>query len=82
MHGIWLTKIFPSPKRISTLLFGQGLYSDLLVIHVYLCLCFQSGLVPIVEPEVLFNGDHELYTCQRVTEQVGKQRKLSHRKYK
>jgi len=30
----------------------------------------QNGLVPIVEPEILPDGDHDLVTCQRVTEQV------------
>ena len=31
---------------------------------------FQNGLVPIVEPEVLPDGDHDLETAQRVTEDV------------
>lgn len=30
----------------------------------------QNGLVPIVEPEVLPDGDHDLPTAQKVTEQV------------
>ena len=30
----------------------------------------QNGLVPIVEPEVLPDGDHDLATAQGVTEQV------------
>ncbi len=30
----------------------------------------QSGLVPIVEPEVSLDGDHDLEECQRVTEKV------------
>ena len=34
-----------------------------------ICVC-QNGLVPIVEPEILPDGDHDLVTCQRVTEQV------------
>ena len=33
-------------------------------------LVFQNGLVPIVEPEVLPDGDHDLATAQRVTEEV------------
>ena len=32
---------------------------------------FQNGLVPIVEPEVLPDGDHDLETAQKATEQVG-----------
>lgn len=31
---------------------------------------WQNGLVPIVEPEVLCDGEHDLITAQRVTEQV------------
>lgn len=31
---------------------------------------FQHGIVPIVEPEVLPDGKHDLYTAQRVTEEV------------
>jgi len=31
---------------------------------------FQNGLVPIVEPEILPDGDHDLETSQRATEQV------------
>ena len=30
----------------------------------------QNGLVPIVEPEVLPDGDHDLHTARRVTEDV------------
>ncbi len=30
----------------------------------------QCGLVPIVEPEVSLDGDHDLEECQRVTEIV------------
>ena len=35
-------------------------------------LFWQNGLVPIVEPEVLCDGSHDLYTAQKVTEQVHK----------
>ena len=34
----------------------------------YAALCQESGLVPIVEPEVLMDGDHSLEQCSRVTE--------------
>ena len=36
----------------------------------YASLCQEQGLVPIVEPEVLMDGDHTLATCARVTEEV------------
>ena len=33
-------------------------------------ICQAAGLVPIVEPEVLCDGDHSLERCQKVTETV------------
>ncbi len=36
----------------------------------YAALCQESGLVPIVEPEVLMNGEHTLERCFDVTEEV------------
>ncbi len=34
----------------------------------YAALCQEAGLVPIVEPEVLMDGDHDLRRCAAVTE--------------
>lgn len=36
----------------------------------YAALCQEAGLVPIVEPEVLMDGDHTLKRCFEVTEEV------------
>lgn len=36
----------------------------------YAALCQEGGLVPIVEPEVLMDGDHSLERCFEVTEEV------------
>lgn len=36
----------------------------------YASCCQQAGLVPIVEPEVLPDGDHDVERCQKVTEKV------------
>lgn len=36
----------------------------------YAALCQEAGIVPIVEPEVLMNGDHTMKRCFEVTEQV------------
>src|ERR1035437_571000 len=36
----------------------------------YAALCQEAGLVPIVEPEVLMDGNHTLERCFEVTEQV------------
>ena len=37
---------------------------------LYAALCQEAGLVPIVEPEVLMDGDHTLERCARVTDAV------------
>ncbi|SED07226.1 fructose-bisphosphate aldolase [Rhizobiales bacterium GAS191] len=39
----------------------------------YAALCQEADIVPIVEPEVLMDGDHDLATCERVTEWVLKE---------
>ena len=36
----------------------------------YAALCQEAGLVPIVEPEVLMDGEHTLERCHKVTEEV------------
>jgi len=36
----------------------------------YAALCQEAGLVPVVEPEVLMNGNHTLEVCRKVTEEV------------
>ena len=36
----------------------------------YAALCQEAGLVPIVEPEVLMDGDHTMEQCRQVTEEV------------
>ena len=36
----------------------------------YAALCQEVGMVPVVEPEVLMNGDHSLERCSEVTEKV------------
>ena len=36
----------------------------------YAALCQEAGMVPVVEPEVLMDGDHSLARCLEVTEQV------------
>lgn len=40
------------------------------VLARYATICQQQGLVPIVEPEVLCDGEHTLERCQKVTEAV------------
>jgi fructose-bisphosphate aldolase class I len=36
----------------------------------YAALCQEAGLVPIVEPEVLMDGEHSLLQCREVTEKT------------
>jgi fructose-bisphosphate aldolase class I len=36
----------------------------------YAALCQEAGLVPIVEPEVLMDGTHDLQRCREATEEV------------
>jgi fructose-bisphosphate aldolase class I len=36
----------------------------------YAALCQEAGLVPIVEPEVLMDGEHTMARCGEITEQV------------
>ena len=37
---------------------------------LYAALCQQAGLVPVVEPEVLMDGEHSAARCETVTEEV------------
>jgi fructose-bisphosphate aldolase class I len=48
----------------------QSMLENANVLARYASICQQNGLVPIVEPEVLPDGDHDLPTAQRITEQV------------
>ena len=36
----------------------------------YASICQESGLVPIVEPEVLMDGEHDIDTCDQITEKT------------
>lgn len=48
----------------------QSMLENANVLARYASICQQNGLVPIVEPEVLPDGDHDLHTAQKVTEDV------------
>ncbi len=39
----------------------------------YAALCVEGGLVPIVEPELLMDGDHDIAACEMVTEFILKE---------
>ncbi|XP_076453285.1 fructose-bisphosphate aldolase-like [Babylonia areolata] len=48
----------------------QAMIENANVLARYASICQQNGLVPIVEPEVLPDGEHTLEEAQKVTEQV------------
>jgi len=48
----------------------QAIMENANVLARYAATCQAAGLVPIVEPEVLCDGDHTLERCQKVTETV------------
>lgn len=45
----------------------SSIYANCHLLARYAALCQEAGLVPIVEPEVIMNGDHDLYISERVT---------------
>jgi len=55
---------------------GEGIPSracieaNALTLAQYAALCQEAGLVPIVEPEVLMDGNHTMERCSEVTEEV------------
>lgn len=55
---------------------GNGLPSNLSIqltaetLARYASICQANGIVPIVEPEILVDGDHSIEVCQQVTERV------------
>ncbi|KAK8732537.1 hypothetical protein OTU49_006809 [Cherax quadricarinatus] len=48
----------------------QGMLENANVLARYASICQMNGLVPIVEPEVLPDGEHDLDRAQKVTETV------------
>ncbi|KAH7421215.1 hypothetical protein KP509_13G046200 [Ceratopteris richardii] len=51
----------PSPLAIQENAYGLARYASI---------CQQSGLVPIVEPEILVDGEHDIEKCAAITEVV------------
>jgi fructose-bisphosphate aldolase class I len=60
-------------KWRATITIGDGLPTDYAIdanAHAmarYAALCQEAGVVPIVEPEVLMDGDHDLAACEHAT---------------
>ena len=47
-----------------------GIKANAEVLARYAAICQQEGIVPIVEPEVLIDGDHTIERCHEVSESV------------
>ena len=52
---------------------GLGITANAEMLARYAAVCQEQGIVPIVEPEVLIDGDHSLARCAEVTEAVQKE---------
>jgi fructose-bisphosphate aldolase class I len=63
-------------KRRAVITVGDGIPSrgcieaNAQALARYAALCQEAGLVPVVEPEVLMDGEHNLERCREVTEEV------------
>ena len=49
---------------------GTAIEANAHALARYAALCQEAGLVPMVEPEVLMDGEHDIQTCYEVTEAV------------
>jgi fructose-bisphosphate aldolase class I len=63
-------------KWRAVIVIGQGIPSpgailaNAMALALYALACQEAGLVPIVEPEVLMDGEHTIARCLKVTEDV------------
>jgi len=60
-------EVYPITERNPTAL---GIAVNAQVLARYAAICQEQGFVPIVEPEVLLDGDHTMERCSEVTEAV------------
>ncbi len=60
-------EVYPIARHNPTPL---GRQANAEVLARYAAVCQELGVVPIVEPEVLMEGDHDIDRCAEVTEQV------------
>lgn len=59
--------VYPIGAANPTLL---GMQTNAEVLARYAAICQEAGMVPIVEPEVLIDGDHSIALCESITEAV------------
>jgi fructose-bisphosphate aldolase class I len=60
-------EVYPITRHNPTHL---GRHANAEMLARYAAVCQEAGMVPIVEPEVLMDGDHDMDRCAHVTEQV------------
>lgn len=60
-------EVYPITPRNPTPL---GIHANAERLAHYAATCQEAGIVPIVEPEVLMDGNHDIDRCEQVTEQV------------
>lgn len=63
----WRAVIEIDDRRIPS---RYGIQANAHALARYAALCQEAGIVPIVEPEVLMDGAHDIARCEAVTEQV------------
>lgn len=49
---------------------GYAIHANAHALARYAKICQEGGLVPIVEPEVLMDGNHDINICQLITEEI------------
>lgn len=48
----------------------QAIHENAYGLARYASICQENGLVPIVEPEILTDGSHDIETCAAASERV------------
>ncbi|MDT8283474.1 MAG: class I fructose-bisphosphate aldolase [Gammaproteobacteria bacterium] len=60
-------EVYPIDKHLPSV---HGIEANAEMLARYAAVCQEEGLVPIVEPEVLMDGSHDIDRCAEVTEAV------------
>ena len=60
-------EVYPIDKHVPS---THGIKANAEMLARYAAVCQEEGFVPIVEPEVLMDGDHDIERCAEVTEAV------------
>ena len=65
----WRAVVDPAPQGAAIPRRRGCLEANAHALARYAALCQEAGLVPIVEPEVLMDGEHTLAHCREITEE-------------